>query len=58
MVRPARPGTQFQLNQAYFPQATTAVTVQWLLDHKFIVEEYLDGMCTDPGGWAVSSDAC
>ncbi|SBT50304.1 TNT domain-containing protein [Micromonospora auratinigra] len=51
-------GTQFKLNQAYFPQATMPVTVQWLLDHHFLAEEYLDGTCADPQGWAVGSDAC
>ncbi|GAA5186658.1 hypothetical protein GCM10023322_33410 [Rugosimonospora acidiphila] len=51
-------GTQFELNQAYFPQATTTVTVQWLIDHKFITEEYLDGTCVDQDGWAAPSGAC
>ncbi|MFC4149087.1 TNT domain-containing protein [Micromonospora mangrovi] len=39
-------GTQFQLNAAYLPQAGGAVSVQWLLDHQFLTEEYLDGVCT------------
>ncbi|MCZ7440461.1 TNT domain-containing protein [Micromonospora sp. WMMC241] len=51
-------GTQFELNQAYFPQASDPVNVQWLLDHGFLVEEYLDGLCTDPTGWAQSSQIC
>jgi hypothetical protein len=38
-------GTQFQLNPAYLPQAGGAVSVQWLLDHHFLTEEYLDGVC-------------
>ncbi|ATO15628.1 hypothetical protein CO540_18790 [Micromonospora sp. WMMA2032] len=51
-------GTQFELNQAYFPQASDPVNVQWLIDHGFLVEEYLDGLCTDPTGWAQSSQIC
>ncbi|BCJ59244.1 TNT domain-containing protein [Micromonospora endophytica] len=38
-------GTQFQLNPAYVPKAGSNLTVQWLLDHKYIVEEYLGGPC-------------
>ncbi len=38
-------GIQFQLNPAYVPKAGANLTVQWLLDHKFIVEEYLGGPC-------------
>ncbi|SCG46712.1 glycohydrolase toxin TNT-related protein [Micromonospora halophytica] len=34
-------GTQFQLNPAYVPRAGSNLTVQWLLDHHFIVEEHL-----------------
>ncbi|MEU7979041.1 TNT domain-containing protein [Micromonospora sp. NPDC049081] len=36
-------GTQFQLNPEYVPQAGKLLTVQWLLDHHVIVEEYLGG---------------
>ncbi|MEV6709539.1 TNT domain-containing protein [Micromonospora wenchangensis] len=36
-------GTQFQLNPAYVPEAGNLLTVQWLLDHHVIVEEYLGG---------------
>ncbi|MFF3865737.1 TNT domain-containing protein [Micromonospora sp. NPDC001898] len=34
-------GTQFQLNPAYVPQAGGTLNVQWLIDHQYIVEEYL-----------------
>ncbi|MGC4886130.1 TNT domain-containing protein [Micromonospora sp. DT227] len=34
-------GTQFQLNPAYLPQAGATLTVQWLLDNGFLVEEDL-----------------
>ncbi|WBB73523.1 TNT domain-containing protein [Micromonospora sp. WMMD1128] len=34
-------GTQFQLNPAYLPQAGAVLTVQWLLDNGFLVEEDL-----------------
>ncbi|MEU5788340.1 TNT domain-containing protein [Micromonospora purpureochromogenes] len=36
-------GTQFQLNPAYLPQAGANLTVQWLVDHRFLVEESLAG---------------
>ncbi|MFI7646912.1 TNT domain-containing protein [Micromonospora sp. NPDC049460] len=37
-------GTQFQLNPAYVPQAGGNLNVQWLIDHHYLVEEYLDGV--------------
>ncbi|MGC5332384.1 TNT domain-containing protein [Micromonospora sp. DT62] len=37
-------GTQFQLNPAYVPQAGGTLNVQWLIDHHYLVEEYLDGV--------------
>ncbi|GAB3948901.1 TNT domain-containing protein [Micromonospora vulcania] len=36
-------GTQFQLNPAYLPQAGATLSVQWLIDNHFLVEEYLGG---------------
>ncbi|NYF56255.1 TNT domain-containing protein [Micromonospora purpureochromogenes] len=36
-------GTQFQLNPAYLPQAGANLTVQWLVNHQFLVEESLAG---------------
>ncbi|MEV4491018.1 TNT domain-containing protein [Micromonospora coxensis] len=41
-------GTQFQLNPAYVPPAGNNLTVQWLLDHHFIVEENLGGPTPPP----------
>ncbi|MFI7210459.1 TNT domain-containing protein [Micromonospora maritima] len=39
-------GTQFQLNPAYLPQAGATLSVQWLLDNGFLVEEDLTaGAC-------------
>ncbi|SCE71211.1 Protein of unknown function [Micromonospora purpureochromogenes] len=43
-------GTQFQLNPAYLPQAGANLTVQWLVDHQFLVEESLaGGVCVTDG---------
>ncbi|MFJ6196756.1 TNT domain-containing protein [Micromonospora sp. NPDC092111] len=45
-------GTQFQLNPAYLPQAGSTLNVQWLIDHDYLVEEYLAAPCavdTAPG---------
>ncbi|MER6593084.1 TNT domain-containing protein, partial [Micromonospora purpureochromogenes] len=36
-------GTQFQLNPAYLPEAGVNLTVQWLIDNDYLVEENLDG---------------
>lgn len=47
-------GTQYKLNATYLPEAGTALTVTWLLQNGFLVEENLtadDGACRDGGTW-------
>ncbi len=35
-------GTQFKLNRQYLPQAGAALSITWLLDHHYLVEEDFD----------------